>query len=202
MTLKTGFSLLVVVAHPDPASLNVAIAAAVVNTAKSTGAGVVVHDLYADGFDPLLGVAEMRGPVFADELCARYAADLLAADALVIVHPLWFFQAPAVLKGWVDRVVREDVAFELAADGAVTGLLTAETALIITTGNTSRATERDVLGDPVTRFWRDVVFGPAGVGVVERLAYTPVRASTSETREGWLAEISASVRDLLTMKSA
>lgn len=201
MTLEAGFRLLVVLAHPDPASLNAAIAAAVVNTAEAAGAKVVVQDLYGDGFDPRLGVTELHGPVFADELCARYAAELLAADALVLIHPLWFFQAPAVLKGWVDRVVREDVAFELDAHGAVTGLLTAAAALVITTGNTSRETERTVLGDPVTRFWREVVLGPAGVRDVERLAFTPVRDSTNEVRDRWLVEVRTAVSGLLVKES-
>lgn len=197
MSAGGDLKLLVVVAHPSPDSLNAALAAVAVKTAAELAAEVAVHDLYADGFDPRLRAEELTAPVFGDELSARYAADLLAADALVVVHPLWFFQAPAILKGWVDRVIREDVAFALGSDGAVSGLLTLRRALIVTTGNTSRATELGPLGDPVTRFWRDVVLRPAGVEEVERLAFTPVRDSSSATRDEWLATVRVAVGRLL-----
>src|SRR5690606_9931348 len=88
------------------------------------------------------------GPAWAaDALAERYAADLLGADAVVVVHPVWFFGPPAALKGWVERVVREGVAFDVGEGGAVTGRLTAGAALVVTTGNAGAATEA-ALGDP------------------------------------------------------
>ena len=189
--------VLVVLAHPRSASLNAALARAALAAAVEAGASTVLHDLYRDGFDPRLGEAEVGSAAFADELCAGYARDLLAADLLVFVHPVWFFQAPAVMKGWVDRVVREDVAFTLDRHGAVTGLLQARAALILTTGNSSERVEREVFADPVTRFWRDVVLGPAGVGRVERQSFVPVRDSDGPLREQWLAAAAGSVRRLL-----
>lgn len=199
--------MLVVAAHPDADSFNHGVARAVVEAAGRAGGASVVHDLYRDGFDPRLTAAELprsaahlaahravhagqsSGPRFADALTERYAGELLAADVVVVVHPVWFFHVPAVLKGWVDRVVREDVAFALDASGTVTGLLRARSALIVTTANTAPATERSVFGAPLDMFWRTVVFGPAGVGAVERLALSPVRGSSPATRADWLAEV-------------
>lgn len=198
--------VLVVLAHPDPHSLNGAVAEAVVTAAQRAGGEPVLHDLYRDGFDPRLAASEialaraadatretddggMTSRVrFADELAARYAGDLVDADVVVIVHPVWFFHVPAVLKGWVDRVVREDVAFELGAGGEVRGMLRARSALIVTTANTGSATEAALSGAPLDTFWRTVVFGPAGVAYVERLALAPVRTSEPAARASWLAE--------------
>lgn len=178
--------VLVVLCHPDEGSLGAALAAAALAGAREAGAVTVLHDLYRDGFDPRLAAAEVAGPTFADALAERYAADLLGADAVVVVHPVWFFGPPAALKGWVERVVREGVAFDVGEGGAVTGRLTAGAALVVTTGNAGAATEA-ALGDPVTRFWRDVVFGPAGVASTRRLAFAPVRGSSAEARAAWLA---------------
>ena len=100
---------------------------------------------------------------------------------------LLVFGPPAALRGWVERVVREGVAFDVGPGGAVTGLLRARAALVVTTGNAGARTE-EALGDPVTRFWRDVVFGPAGVGETRRLAFAPVLGSSAEARAGWLEE--------------
>lgn len=201
--------VLVVLAHPDPQSLNGALAAAVMAAAERAGGDVVVHDLYRDGFDPRLATSEFpraqdattpqdaaaraTSVHFADDLAARYATDLVHADVVVIVHPVWFFHVPAVLKGWVDRVVREDVAFELDPAGEVRGLLTARSALVITTANTSPATEAAVFGAPIDTFWRTIVFGPAGVDSVERLALSPVRTSHAATRSAWLAHAADAV---------
>lgn len=185
--------MLVVLAHPSLASLNHALARAAVAAAEAAGAAVALHDLYRDGFDPRLQAAEVDTSDFADELAAGYARDLLAADLLVVVHPVWFFQLPATLKGWVDRVVRQGVAFDLDAHGNVTGRLRTRSALVVTTGNASAAVEREVFGDPVTRFWRDVVLAPAGVGGVERLAFSPVRGSTDAARAAWLRQVGEAV---------
>jgi putative NADPH-quinone reductase len=208
--------VLVVLAHPDPESLNEAIAAAAVTAVREAGGNPVLHHLYRDGFDPRLPASEVpmphtgvprpaeeltrSGPArerrsvrFADEVAARYAGDLTAADVIVVVHPVWFFHLPAVLKGWVDRVVREDVAFEVGPAGEIIGLLHARSALIVTTANSSPATEAALLGGPLDDYWRTVVFGPAGVREVERLTLSPVRTSEAGTRAAWLAAVARAV---------
>lgn len=185
--MEIPLELLVVLAHPRSDSLGAELARRVRTAALEGGAHVAFHDLYADAFDPRLGPEELSAPTFADPLAEGYVAQLLAADAIVIVHPVWFFGPPAILKGWVDRVVREGVAFELGAGGEVNGRLRAGEALVVTTGNAGTRTE-EALGDPVSRFWRDVVLGPAGVRTTRRLAFSPVRESTPEQRESWLAQ--------------
>ncbi len=180
----------VVLAHPRPGSLNHALAASVVRALAAAGATVRFHDLYAEGFDPLLRADEVETTVFADALAARHAAEIVEADRIVIVHPSWFFQVPAVLKGWVERVIRQDVAFVMTEAG-VEGRLRAERALVVTTGNAPTSYEVDALGDPLTTFWRDCVLVPAGVGRVERLAFGPVRGSSAAARAAWLAEAAA-----------
>jgi putative NADPH-quinone reductase len=187
-----------VLCHPAQGSLCAALARAVADGARGAGVAVTVHDLYRDGFDPRLAAAEVESTRFADDLAARYARDLLAADAVAVVHPVWFFGPPAALKGWVERVVREGVAYDVGEDGAVTGRLRARAALVVTTGNAGRATEAS-LGDTVTRFWRDLVFGPAGVPETRRLAFAPVRGSAAEERAAW---IEAARREAATLAAA
>jgi NAD(P)H dehydrogenase (quinone) len=186
----------VVLCHPSGASLGAALAEAAVTSAREAGATVTLHDLYRDGFDPRLAATEVGTPTFADPIAERYADDLLVADAVVVVHPVWFFGPPAALKGWVERVVREGVAFDVGPGGRVTGRLRARQALVVTTGNAGAATEA-ALGDPVTRFWRDVVFGPAGVLETRRLALAPVRGGSDDERRGWLASVEGEVATLV-----
>lgn len=199
--MEPPVDLLVVLAHPRSDSLVSALASAVVDAAQGVGARVACHDLYGDGFDPRLTAAEVEAPVFSDQLSSRYASELLTADAVVVVHPVWFFGPPAVLKGWVERVVREGVAFDVGPDGSVTGRLRAREALVVTTGNAGQATEM-ALGDPVTRFWKDVVFGPAAVRDTRRVAFAPVRGCSGEERAAWLQRVAREAEDVIARSRA
>ena len=189
-------NVVVVAAHPDGASFTLALAQEVARAAAALGATVTVHDLYADGFDPRMLATEVGTTEFADGLTRRYATEVLAATALVFVHPVWFFQVPAILKGWVDRVMRDGVVYELGPGGATRGLLKARSALVINTANSPEQVE-GALGEPLERFWRDVVLGPAGVQAVTRVRCAKVLGSSAEQRAAWLVEARAAAEDLV-----
>lgn len=179
--------LVVVVAHPSPDSFSHALAAAVTSAAAASGAAVTLQDLYGDGFDPRMAASEVGTTTFADPLAARYAREVLGADALAIVHPVWFFHVPAILKGWVERILREGVAYELGSGGEAVGLLRARAALIVNGANSGPEVER-ALGDPVSGFWERIVFGHGDVAAVRRLRFSKVEGSTAAQREAWLGE--------------
>lgn len=106
--------LLVIHAHPVPESFNAALCRTVVETARDRGHEVRLIDLYAEGFDPVMGVEERRtyhddGP--PDPVVARHIAELQWAEGLIFVYPTWWYSQPAMLKGWMDRVWRPGVAF-------------------------------------------------------------------------------------------
>lgn len=173
-----------------------ALAREAARTAASAGAEVAFQDLYSDGFDPRMAATEVGTTEFADGLTRRYASEVLAANALVVVHPVWFFHAPAILKGWVDRVLREGVVYELGPGGRSVGRLTTRSALVVNTANSAEPVEA-ALGDPLGRFWRDVVLGPAGVTNVARVRCAKVQGSSPEEREAWLAAVAEATRRLV-----
>lgn len=190
--------LTVVVAHPSNDSFTKALAQAGTTAARRAGATVGVQDLYADGFDPRMPTAEVGTVSFADALTAKYAAEVLESDALLIIHPVWFFQVPAILKGWVDRVLREGIVYRLGSGGKVTGLLKARAALVVNPANSGDEVEQS-LGEPLEQFWRQVVFGFGGVSDVRRLRLGGVAGSSVVQRESWLKQVAeasaALVRD-------
>lgn len=107
--------VLIVLAHPDPQGFGPALAQAARAAAEAAGHEAALLDLNAEGFDPVLAAAELRGPPGPD--IARQAGALAWAEALLLVFPLWWSGPPAVLKGWLDRVWREGVAYTLDAPG-------------------------------------------------------------------------------------
>jgi putative NADPH-quinone reductase len=105
----------VVLAHPNPASLNHAIAASVMATLRTGGHTAVLHDLYAEGFRAAMSAAEREAYQAEqpppDPLVRAHIADLCAADTLIVVYPTWWSTMPAILKGWLERVMVPGVGF-------------------------------------------------------------------------------------------
>ncbi len=186
-------------AHPDPASFNHALAAAAVRAARARGHDVVFHDLHAERFDPILPQGEFTKGATLPSALARHCEELAAADGIVIVHPNWWGQPPAILKGWVDRVVRPGVAYGFeqgdGGEGVPVGLLRARTAIVLNTSNTPAAREREAFGDPLEAIWKRCVFALCGVHDVRRRTYGVVVASTAEERAAWLADAAGLVAD-------
>jgi NAD(P)H dehydrogenase (quinone) len=110
-------NVLVVHCHPDPASFVSSVRDRVLGGLERAGHVVRVTDLYADGFDPCFDARDRRAhlePGTAPEL-QRHADDLRWCDTLVLVYPTWWSGQPAMLKGWIDRVWANGVAWTLPA---------------------------------------------------------------------------------------
>jgi putative NADPH-quinone reductase len=191
--------ILIVVAHPNPSSFNHAIASAAAESARAAGHTVVLHDLYAEKFDPLMRAEEFPKDATLPPVIARHCEDLRAADGLVVVHPNWWGQPPAILTGWIDRVVRPGVAYEFRVgdkgEGVPVGLLKLRAALVFNTANTPPERETAVFGDPLDAIWMKCVFGLCEVPNAERRTFSVVIVSTPAQRAAWLEEVRTAVRD-------
>jgi putative NADPH-quinone reductase len=189
--------ILVILAHPDPASFNHALAAAAAQAARAGGHQVVVHDLHAEGFDPVLPAAELKPGAHLPHWLQRHCEDLATADGIVVVHPNWWGQPPAILTGWIDRVLRAGVAYRFeegdAGAGLPVGLLRAGAAVVLNTSNTPPAREASTFGDPLEAIWSRCVFQRCGVKEVRRRTFGVVVTSTPEQRHGWLEDAAALV---------
>lgn len=183
----------VILGHPSSESFNHAIAKTAVTTLKESGHRVLFHDLYAEHFDPVLPAAEIPKNADTDHLVQRHCEELSQADGIVIVHPNWWGQPPAILKGWIDRVMRAGVAYEFQGgdkgEGVPCGLLKARTALVFNTSNTAEDRERAVFGDPLDTIWKNCIFGLCGVTDVHRRTFGVIVTSTEMKREAWLREV-------------
>jgi putative NADPH-quinone reductase len=181
-----------VLAHPDPSSFNHAIAVAVTEALSAAGHDVSMHDLHAEGFNPVMPAAEIASVCELPSCIESWCDEIASAEGIVIVHPNWWGQPPAILKGWIDRVVRPGVAYRFlesdGGEGVPVGLLQARTALVFNTANTPEAREEAVFGDPLQRTWSDCVFGLCGITDVRRRIFGVVVTSSYETRQKWLEE--------------
>jgi NAD(P)H dehydrogenase (quinone) len=184
---------LVVVANPSLDSFSHAMAHAAGETLRAHAYQVVSHDLYAERFDPVQSTGEAANRASPDELVEQHCRDLSDAKLILVFHPNWWGQPPAILKGWIDRVFRPGVAYDylpgVGYEGEPIGLLKATSALIFNTSNTPRDREMSEFGDPLENLWKRCVFGLCGVPNFERRVFGPIAASTREQRQGWLREV-------------
>ncbi len=133
---------LVVYCHPHPESFTAAVRDTALAVLEDAGAEVAVIDLYAEAFDPVLSRPEwesyLDGPAADSQLDGHIAA-LKSADTLIFVYPTWWYGQPAMLKGWLDRVMLPEVAFALPPEGDIEPRLRhVERLAVLTTCGASR----------------------------------------------------------------
>lgn len=181
----------IILGHQHQGSFNHAIADATRRALESNGHTVRFHDLYAENFDPILPHEEIGGPV-NDPLVRQHLEEIAEAEGIVVIHPNWWAMPPAIMKGWLDRVLRQGVAYKFV-DGAPVGLLKAQSALVFTTSNTPEEWERKLFGDPLENLWTTCILRYCGAKNVERTNYSSVIMSSPEQRAEWLADVETRV---------
>lgn len=187
-------NVLVILAHPNPRSFNHALAQRVSATLKRSHHHVIFHDLYNEKFNPLLSQDDLVKDRIVDSRLRIYCDELAESDGLVFVHPNWWGGPPAILKGWIDRVLRPGVAYTFGqgdGGGVPRGLLSGKTALVLNTSDTPMEREKEVFGDPLDLFWKKCVFEFCGITGYHRETVGVVITSTLEQRQTWLTEAEA-----------
>lgn len=193
----------IVLAHPDPNSFNHAIARTALQTCHDLGHDAVLHDLHADGFDPLLPAREIPSSGQVDPLIVRHCEEAADADGFIMVHPNWWGMPPAIMTGWVDRVLRPEVAYRFVGgdkdgeggEGVPQGLLKARTAMVFNTSNTNPEREMNSFGDPLERIWKDCIFDLCGVRNFYRRMFRIICISGKAQRKAWLDEAARAVAE-------
>jgi putative NADPH-quinone reductase len=146
--------VLVIYAHPSETSFVAALHAQIVASLRGAGHEVDDLDLYAEGFDPVLPrgtFANYVDPAANHDGIGRYVERLRAAEALVLVFPVWQDGFPAILKGYFDRLFIPGVVFRMEGKGFFPILHNIKRAAAVATYGADR-TRMARLGDPPRRF--------------------------------------------------
>ncbi|MET3827060.1 NAD(P)H dehydrogenase (quinone) [Sphingomonas sp. PvP055] len=131
----------VVLGHPSPDSFNHAIAERYCETVRACGQEVVLRDLYALDFDPRLRAEHRPGSV-SNHLSSDVSRELgllREADVVVFVYPLWFGMPPAIIKGYVDRVLGAALTPDAIVHNVPDAVLNGRTFATFSTSATTRA---------------------------------------------------------------
>ena len=155
---------LVIKAHPLSESLCSSLTERAISVLQNADHTVEVEDLYAQDFDASLTEKERlsyyAGPYWKQQVMPQVER-LLAAEAIVLIFPTWWFGFPAILKGWFDRVWAPGVAYDHAVGfGPIKPRLSKlRYMLAVTSLGAPWWVDRFVLRQPVKRVLKTAIVG-------------------------------------------
>jgi len=184
--------ILVLFAHPLEASFVAALHARIIETLRMRGHEIDDLDLYAERFEPVLSRQTLID--YLDTVANRarvgpYVERLLAAEALIVVSPIWHDGLPAILKGYFDRVFLPGVSFEIDKNGVFWPTLTNIKRLAGVCGYGAGRQRTSRMGDPVRRFVTRSLGDMAPGARCEYVALYGIDAATPLRRTQYLERV-------------
>jgi NAD(P)H dehydrogenase (quinone) len=190
---------LIVLAHPLAGSFASSVATTATAALEKNGHRVDLLDLYGEDFDPCLSETERRGYFDVpydvsgvDDIVAR----LKAADGLILVFPQWWFNFPAILKGFFDRVFAPGIAFdhEQAGGRIIPRLTNIKLFWALTTTGSPWWVVKLYMGDPVRRLLKRGIAAFCSREVQFRtISLHDMDRATSKQRTAHLAKIEKAI---------
>lgn len=191
---------LIVYAHPNPKSFCGTISQHLKSVSKKEGNSVVLRDLYKLNFNPVLGAKDfetIKAGKTPSDIRAEQRA-VAAADFITLIFPLWWTGYPAILKGWIDRVLQNGFAFKHSPQAGITPLLTNKRVqLIITMGASVTEYEKNGLMDAMARTMGDNVWSFCGCEDAGLIALGEIPGASPGERSRILKELEVTLRDSL-----
>lgn len=180
---------LLILGHPSPDSFNAALADAYADAALKAGRELRRLNLNALRFDPILhGAYRGEQPLEPDLQAAQ--ADILWAEEIVWVYPVWWGGLPALLKGFLDRVLLPGFAYKFhKGHRSWDKLLKGRAARIVVTLDTPGWYDRLAYGRPAWRQMKHTILHFCGMKLLSTTTFAPIATSKPEQRERWLAEV-------------
>jgi NAD(P)H dehydrogenase (quinone) len=178
-----------ILGHPDPSSYCASLANTYAQAALTKGHELRWLNLHAMDFDPVLHHGYTKSQQLEPALLNAQQT-LAWADHWVIVYPIWWGGVPALLKGFLDRVLLPGFAFKYRRGSSLWDkLLRGKSAQLIVTQDTPSWYFRWVYGSPGHLQMKRTILGFCGVAPIQLKEIGPVRGSSQAQRDKWLAQV-------------
>lgn len=186
-----GKRILLILGHPSASSFCAALAEGYAQSALEAGHEVRQLRLGALDFDPVLRAGYQQVQALEDDLSAAQS-DILWAEHLTLVYPIWWGGIPALLKGFFDRVLLPGFAFKYRKGKAYPDkLLKGRTAHLLVTMDTPPWYYRWIYRMPGLHEVRKTTLEFCGIKPLRTLTFGPVLDSTDQQRQTWLQQAQA-----------
>ena len=189
---------LVVLAHPRNPSFNRQVCDTYIAGVQALGHEVVLRDLYAMNFNPIASADEAwtRPPTGPAADVQVEMDHLLAADVVTFISPVWWISPPAIMKGWLDRVLRGGgFAYGYGPNGP-RGSLVGKSGLVFTSsGSTEFEFESSRKIDAIRVMWGVGTVEFCGIRLLDHLHFGPVGSRcTADMAAGYLQQVKDTVQ--------
>ncbi|WP_121614171.1 NAD(P)H-dependent oxidoreductase [Mesobacillus foraminis] len=182
---------LIVYAHPNPDSLNHAILKTAVNTIKKNGHEVIVRDLYALDFQPVLKPEDTKAMKAGQtpKAIKKEQEYITQADVITFIYPIWWTGLPAILKGYVDRVFSYGFAYG-SGEAGIIKMLTGKKGFIINTHGTPKEIYDEIGMTDGLKITSDTgIFDFVGIEPVGHLFFGSIGYLDEEAYKGMLKKV-------------
>ncbi len=190
-------NILTIVANPKNPSFTRHMHDVFVEEARAKGHEVRVRDLYEMGFNPVASAEDLSGNLRKDvaEDVRVEQEHVMWADLIVMAHPIWWIDRPAIIKGYIDRVFALGFAYGYSADLELGGLKGKKAVLMTCAGSpVSNFVETGKMQAIETTILK-YTFEFCDLEVMKHLHFGPVgRRSSPEMIEGYLDQVRSFVR--------
>ncbi|MGE0023866.1 MAG: NAD(P)H-dependent oxidoreductase [Hyphomicrobium sp.] len=176
--------IVLVVGHPRADTFCGALGEAYRDGAAAAGHEATVVALASLAFDPILRGGYSQVQPREPDLEAAYL-DCLAADHLVLIFPLWLGDMPALLKGFLERILQPELIRSVKA-GAFTQVLKGKSARIIVTMGMPAFVYRWWFGSYAVKILKRNILRFMGVGRVCVTVRGSIEAVSAEKRQRWI----------------
>ena len=182
---------LIIYAHPNHESLNNHFKQSIVNTLQQSNHEVIVRDLYALGFDPVLSMDDIAGQLkgSVNEKIKEEQKHISWAETITFIYPIWWTGMPAIMKGYIDRVMSYGFAYRYDK-GLQQGLLGGKSTIIINTHGKSNDEYQAIGMDKALSLTSDKgVYTYCELEITKHLFFGKADRASKETINNWTNEV-------------
>ncbi len=191
-TSQKNKNVLIIVAHPSENSLANTLSNRTALKYKNKGYQVEIANLNTESFSPVMRKEDLvfySGENIHIEDVTREQQRVDRADILVFVFPVYWWSVPAILKGWFDRVLTRDWAYEITAEGKIKGLFRNKPVkLIATAGGDKDGFDRHGYTQSINTQIIDGTFKWCGLDDVELKMFFDADSANDEAIERFFSE--------------
>ena len=186
--------IFLVYSHYNDKSFNAAIKDTFIKAAEENGHKVDCVDLYKEKFDPVFAGEKPSSEVL------DYRKRIEQCDVITLVAPIWNFRMPAILEGWIDKVLAPPWAFSFKKlfgnYGYPVGNLKGKKAIVFCTYGSPQFAIRTFFLNMPTKRLRRGVFNICGITDVIYKRYFSVPFVSDEKRKKFLEDVKKTVKNI------
>ena len=180
--------------HYNEKSFNSAIKNTFIKSAKEKGHSVDAIDLYKEKFDPVFAGEE------PDDIVLDHRKRIEVCDTIVLIAPIWNFRMPAIVEGWIDKVLAPPWAFSFKKlfgnHGYAVGKLKSKKAIIFCTYGSPRFSISDFFLNLPLRRIKKGIFNKCGIYDITYKRYFAVPFVSNEKRIEFLEDVKNTANNL------